>query len=135
MDCKKTENVQPKCVNCCKNHPANYRGCITAKELQKVRTNAGNRKEIAIQPTRGEKQALAVRKIHSKLNRTETFKIRTPNKSYSQVAAGDISNNNEENISQQKAELTLQLILKQMLEQKQLFQNFDERLFLNKKNG
>ncbi|KAK9883426.1 hypothetical protein WA026_001600 [Henosepilachna vigintioctopunctata] len=95
MDCKKTENVQPKCVNCGKNHPANYRGCIAAKELQKIRTNAGNRREIPMQPIRGEKQASSQKNTDSKLNRTETFKIRTPNKSYSQVAAGNISNNNE----------------------------------------
>jgi hypothetical protein len=43
------ETQNPKCVNCGEGHPANYRGCIVAKELQKIknkkatciRTNAG----------------------------------------------------------------------------------------------
>ena len=30
-----TEN--PKCANCGEKHPANYRGCMVAKELQKMR--------------------------------------------------------------------------------------------------
>ena len=37
IDCLKTETEQPKCVNCGEAHPANYRGCVVAKELQKLR--------------------------------------------------------------------------------------------------
>ena len=36
-DCDKPANTKPKCVNCGENNPANYRGCIIAKELQKLR--------------------------------------------------------------------------------------------------
>jgi stalled ribosome alternative rescue factor ArfA len=31
------ETQNPKCVNCGEGHPVNYRGCIVAKELQKIK--------------------------------------------------------------------------------------------------
>ena len=36
-ECDKPEKEKPKCVNCGEDHPANYRGCLVAKELQKLR--------------------------------------------------------------------------------------------------
>ena len=36
-ECIKGAEESPKCINCGGNHPANYRGCIVAKELQKNR--------------------------------------------------------------------------------------------------
>ena len=33
----KTENTPAKCANCAESHPASYRGCLVAKELQKRR--------------------------------------------------------------------------------------------------
>lgn len=35
--CVKPVEIPPKCVNCGESHPANYRGCIVPKELQKIR--------------------------------------------------------------------------------------------------
>lgn len=35
--CTKSKDVGPKCVNCGGNHPASYRGCFVAKELQAIR--------------------------------------------------------------------------------------------------
>lgn len=37
IDCKLDRTSTPKCVNCHEAHPANYRGCIVAKELKKRR--------------------------------------------------------------------------------------------------
>lgn len=37
VDCTKLATDHPKCCNCGKEHPANYRGCLIAKELQKIR--------------------------------------------------------------------------------------------------
>lgn len=37
--CTKPTNAPPKCSNCGEPHPANYRGCLVAKELQMRRTN------------------------------------------------------------------------------------------------
>ena len=36
-ECLKQPTEKPKCVNCGEEHPANYRGCLVAKELQKLR--------------------------------------------------------------------------------------------------
>ena len=47
--CRLQKNTRPKCVNCLENHPANYRGCLVAKELQKRRNaskNLGNNKSV-----------------------------------------------------------------------------------------
>lgn len=37
--CPQQQMAKPKCINCGENHPANYRGCIVAKEMQKMRNN------------------------------------------------------------------------------------------------
>ena len=38
VDCTKPKKLQnPKCANCGESHPASYRGCVIAKELQKGR--------------------------------------------------------------------------------------------------
>lgn len=36
-ECPQPKNVQPKCVHCGEGHPANYRGCVVAKEMQKLK--------------------------------------------------------------------------------------------------
>lgn len=37
--CEKPKNTAEKCSNCAEAHPANYRGCLVAKELKKKRNN------------------------------------------------------------------------------------------------
>jgi hypothetical protein len=44
-ECTKSKNIPPKCSNCAESHPANYRGCLVAKELQKRRINAGKQQD------------------------------------------------------------------------------------------
>lgn len=44
-DCRKSQNDPPKCFNCAEAHPANYRGCLIAKELQKRRNNLNKTKD------------------------------------------------------------------------------------------
>jgi len=36
-NCSMNRQMEPKCINCKEAHPANYRGCVVAKELQKRR--------------------------------------------------------------------------------------------------
>ena len=38
--CEKPKHLKAKCINCNEAHPANYRGCMVAKELQKIRNDA-----------------------------------------------------------------------------------------------
>jgi hypothetical protein len=44
--CTKPRNDPPKCTNCAEAHPANYRGCIIAKELQKRRNDLNKPKKM-----------------------------------------------------------------------------------------
>ncbi len=48
-ECTKQKDTPPKCVNCGEAHPANYRGCIVIKELQKIR-NKTRRTSISTRP-------------------------------------------------------------------------------------
>lgn len=46
-ECSNSTQTAPKCVNCQGNHPASYRGCEIAKELQKIRNkNRYSRSEL-----------------------------------------------------------------------------------------
>ena len=42
-ECDKPVKEKPKCVNCGEEHPANYRGCLVAKELQKLKKKANSK--------------------------------------------------------------------------------------------
>lgn len=44
-NCEKPKTIVPKCINCKGNHPASYRGCEVAKELQKMRNKTRLMKE------------------------------------------------------------------------------------------
>lgn len=52
--CNIGKDVPPKCVNCLENHPANYRGCEVAKQLQKIR----NSKETGKNKNKSQETAL-----------------------------------------------------------------------------
>jgi len=56
--CKKPKEIPPKCYNCGENHPANYRGCVVAKELQAFRNKAANQTKLSHSK---DKQASATR--------------------------------------------------------------------------
>lgn len=47
--CTKLRNTPAKCINCNEEHPANYRGCIIAKQLQRRRDDANKPKKILSQ--------------------------------------------------------------------------------------
>lgn len=49
-ECTKPKTTAPKCYNCAEEHPANYRGCMVAKELQKRRDNIIKNNKIKNQP-------------------------------------------------------------------------------------
>lgn len=53
-DCKADRKAPPKCSNCHQSHPANYRGCLVAKELQKRR--AAKKKVDVPKPKKAEVQ-------------------------------------------------------------------------------
>lgn len=51
-DCNKPAEAKPKCVHCGEPHPANYRGCIVAKELQNIK-NKNIRNNVSVPNSQG----------------------------------------------------------------------------------
>lgn len=70
-NCKLPKKITPKCANCQEAHPANYRGCLVAKELQKRRQTS-------------------IRKVIN-TPKAVTLKPTTKSVTYSDVAKGQIS--------------------------------------------
>lgn len=48
-DCTKPENTKPKCVHYGENHPANYRGYIVAKEIQRIKNKQTKKSKLLLQ--------------------------------------------------------------------------------------
>lgn len=79
--CKIDIKVPAKCVNCQQNHPANYRGCEIAKELQKVRDKASNLRQRPMQ-----NQVSSQKKnIESNTNDSNSIHPAITNNMYSQI--------------------------------------------------
>ena len=104
-ECKKPRDSPAKCVNCGEPHPASYRGCIVAKELQKMRN---------------EKEMVKDKRIESKNPREEVIqpinrRQHSSGLQYSEVVkTGTQINNGSDRYSQM-----LQKILDRMDEQEQ----------------
>lgn len=92
-ECKKEiiNKTQLKCVNCNKAHPASYRGCLVAKEAQSRRNNSNKNKTDKTNNLTNKNDKT------SKMNLTDKWKLRQPDKTYAQTAMG----NNSENLKQQ----------------------------------
>lgn len=111
-DCKKTDKEKPKCVHCGEPHPANYRGCTVAKELQNIR-NKSSKKNTPIN-----NQVSSMKKISSAQNVSKNI-------SYAQITKGTEANSlplappkiNKKSNMDEKMNAVLQLLT-----------SFDERL-------
>lgn len=57
-ECTFPKTIVPKCINCKGNHPASYRGCDVAKELQKIRNKNRLLKDSPVVPRKEESQQL-----------------------------------------------------------------------------
>jgi hypothetical protein len=85
--CTKGDLRTPKCANCLKNHPANYRGCEIAKKKQKEKNDI-LRKKATIQ---AEQQEIGQQHRRNFEIRTEIKEKRVPQKdghTYAQIAGG-----------------------------------------------
>lgn len=77
-DCNKPAEAKPKCVHCGEPHPANYRGCIVAKELQNMRSKI-TKKNVPVPIPHGQV---------NQNKRTSVHKIATKSVSYAQMTKG-----------------------------------------------
>ena len=80
QDCTKSKDTPPKCVNCAEPHTANYRGCVVAKELQKLKNHQG------VGKTKDNKNVKKSTQV--KQEAKSSFKQVKPNVSYAQTAGG-----------------------------------------------
>lgn len=89
VDCKKPAAEKAKCVHCGEPHPANYRGCAVAKELQKIKNTRATKS-----PTE-QKQQINKDQKHIDTNMTSLKALpknadRLEQKSYAQAAKNTI---------------------------------------------
>lgn len=83
-DCNKSKNEQPKCVHCGEAHPANFKGCIVTKEMQKIKNKQIKKTNLPFQPQRNSQEVVNGRTDAMKSNIT---------KSYSQAVKGKLEGN------------------------------------------
>lgn len=113
-ECKKPNNVQPKCIHCGENHPANYRGCIVAKEMQQIKNNLMKKPSLSQKPVRENQQKISNRPV-----------------SYSQAVTGTLgakANAQRKTQDSNSTDQALQMILDKLNKQEEMFSKFEERL-------
>lgn len=105
-ECKMNKTDAPRCVNCKGNHPANYRGCEVAKELQRLRNNAT--KSHVVNPNRSQqtkRDVSADRSVTRRKPLTATITGATPKVSYSSVVSKKEANEEKPSVEQMLAQI------------------------------
>jgi hypothetical protein len=99
-ECQKLETQNPKYVNCGEGHPANYRGCIVAKELKKIK----NKKAMKGKPVKNivPKDTIIQQNVRPN-NLTKG--------TYASVAASGMNHQRTQNLEYNDINQTLQLSL------------------------
>lgn len=70
IDCQQKRDVPPKCSNCAGAHPANYRGCLIARELQIRRNNL-----ISERPQKPQPRTFTANKVTSEVPFVQAVKV------------------------------------------------------------
>lgn len=108
-DCKTPANDKPQCANCGERHPANYRGCVVAKELQKRRDQ--------------------IIKTKKEQPRSFVSKTRVDGISYNQVVQGNAQASQQQQQPEQQSILQMmQNLLAKVEEQNKTMNQLSERL-------
>lgn len=115
IECNKPKNVKPKCSNCGEDHPASYRGCLVAKELQKRRNNIIQSKDTEVTHTKSF--------TPKKVSMGTSYAQATQNINNIQVAEKEKPK--AEQKVEQKDERSIKLMIKDMME---MMGKFSERL-------
>lgn len=85
-DCKKPAEEKPKCVHCGEAHPSNYRGCMIAKEMQKMR-NKNTKKTPGAQQIFSNKHQVTLPGSYKNNIRTTSASTTQKSVSYAQATA------------------------------------------------
>lgn len=122
-DCNKPLEEKPKCVHCGEAHPANYRGCIVAKEMQSMKNKSMQKKNPAqsrINVVNSAKPAnLNPKVVQQKIPNTQGNKTF----SYAQITSKNL--NNAQNKSTTSLNINIEEKLNNILH---YMSSFDERL-------
>lgn len=108
-ECRKPRDAQPKCVHCGEGHPANYRGCAVAREIQKIKDKSMKKQNLPKQPQRVTQQKPEVR-----------YNLVDKIRSYSQIVTG-----NKEDRIDKNQDSSIDKTLQQILE---MLTKMDERI-------
>lgn len=115
-DCNKPKDAKPKCVHCGENHPANYRGCTVAKEIQNIKNKQASRIKLPAKPQRDSRERNEPPKQNQSSNQ---------NKTYSQAAVGSTIKTNKKPQRQGPSNTNIDSTLQQILDK---LNKMDERI-------
>ena len=128
-DCVKPRDAPPKCVHCGENHPANFRGCSVAKEIQNIRNQSIMKKNLPGKPQRVSDQPNnPPSDSQTRINEIQKPTNDSAQGTYSQVAAKNIKLNQKPSYSPNTIEQTLQVILNKLDIQEKRLLKIDERI-------
>lgn len=114
-DCKLVKLEKAKCANCGEAHPANYRGCVVAKELQKRREKTLQENKRNNLKTTNAQEMTSIQKTQQNFPTLSEASLSVQNSSastsYVQVAKGKIQQAKKEQTHLDAINKTLQAIL------------------------
>lgn len=132
IECTK-EIIRPKCCNCGESHPATYRGCVVAKELQKLRNKAIKNRSLLERETHQNQEANCTTRIRNHrannpsdiLQKSKTAPNNIPVRRHEPTTFSSIlKSSNNKNTNQD----ALSLILQRLSKQDDFFKSIDYRL-------
>lgn len=123
-DCDKAADEKPKCIHCGEPHPASYRGCSIAVELQKIRNKSKN-KTLPAQSNIHENRSKQPQPATSKSNgNTDANK----HASYAAATRGLDNVLKSDGQKEDGVRQILQVILNKLDKQETLLSSFEKRL-------
>lgn len=99
--CDKPVNANPQCIHCGGSHPANYRGCMVAKELQKIKNKQMKKPFLPHQPQRVTQRPSNLKPAQEKDNAANNKQAARP---YNVVASNNIKETNNQNQNKNKTD-------------------------------
>lgn len=127
VECKKSAETEPKCCNCGKAHPANYRGCEVAKQLQQKRNEI---RKLKRQEQIGQQNPSATNLEKKSGIKNDTPKTSFTKKNIAKTSFADVLKNKTKNDTNNyllKTDPTTQIL--EMLKKQEMFYNtLEQRL-------
>lgn len=125
-ECEKAPTAKPKCVHCGDEHPANYRGCIVAKELQKLRNNKIAYKSQNANPT----SIAESRTPEAQENRSAKRSTLQNGKTFANAVVGEGERDNQNNDLTNNTKVILEKILSKLDRLTEFNRHIENRLSL-----